>query len=294
MRSTLLLCLLIFATTFPASGAQAALPDVKVHADIEFAEVDGVKLLMNLHLPQGKSNPPLLMYIHGGSWTMGNRNSCNLCWVAEHGYAVASVEYRMSSEAIFPAQIHDCKGALRWLRANQDKYGYNARRVVVAGASAGGQLAALMGTSGGVESLEGTTAGHTDQSSEVQGVINYYGASDFIMRSRNQPAKTEDPSGSVYKLFGGSVSDNIGLARAASPVAHVDASDPPMLILHGDEDMTVHLTQSARLKVVYQQHQLDAFLHVERGRGHGWKRTPTETDLVLAFLAKQLGEQSGQ
>jgi acetyl esterase/lipase len=279
--------LLVCASFQPCFGDEATETfEVRVERDIEFAEVDGVKLLMNLHLPMRVENPPLVMYIHGGAWLAGDRNNCGTCWVAKHGYAVASIEYRMSHEAIYPAQIHDCKGALRWLRSNQDQYGYDATRVVVAGASAGGQLAALMGTTGGIESLEGTTAGHPDQSTLVQGVIDYFGATDFIMRSKNQPSKTEDPKGSVYKLFGGSVSDNIGLARSASASAFVDPSDPPILILHGDKDPVVQLTQSARMKVVYEQHKLDALLHIEMGKGHGWKRTDLETERVLDFLQK--------
>jgi acetyl esterase/lipase len=266
--------------------------EVTVHRDIEFAEVDGVKLLLNLHMPNEVENPPLVMYIHGGAWLGGDRNSCGTCWIAKHGCAVASIEYRMSYEAIYPAQIHDCKGALRWLRANQNEYDYDATRVVVAGASAGGQLAALMGTTGGVETLEGTTAGHAAESTLVQGVIDYFGATDFVMRSKNQPSKTEHPQGSVYKLFGGSVSDNIGLARSASASAFVDPSDPPILILHGDKDPVVQLTQSARLKVVYEQHKLDALLHIEMGKGHGWKRTDLETERILDFLQKCFADPS--
>ena len=116
------------------------------------------------------------MFIHGGGWKGGARSNSKLNWVAGHGYAVASIEYRFSQEALFPAQILDCKGALRWLRAHQKEYGYDASRVVVAGTSAGGHLAALTGTSGDVEDLEGDTGGNADQSSRVQGVIDYYSA----------------------------------------------------------------------------------------------------------------------
>ena len=286
LQSTLVLALAINSVSNCFSDEAVKLFQVQVQRDIEFAEIDGVKLLLNLHLPAGVEKPPLVMYIHGGAWLAGDRNSCGTCWVAKHGYAVASIEYRMSDEALYPAQIHDCKGALRWLRAHQDEYGYDATRVVVAGASAGGQLAALMGTTGGVDSLEGTTAGHADQSTLVQGVIDYYGATDFIMRSKNQPDKTEEPNGTVYKLFGGSVSDNIGLARSASASAFVDSSDPPILIFHGDKDPVVQLTQSARMKVVYEENKLDALLYIEMGKGHGWKRTDVETKRVLDFLQK--------
>ena len=160
----------------------------------------------------------MVIFIHGGGWKNGDRTRCRLAWVAEHGYAIASVEYRLSHEAQFPAQIHDCKGALRWLRAHQDQYGYDSKRVVVAGTSAGGHLAALLGTSGDVDALEGTSIGHSDQSSRVQGIIDYYGPTDFILRSKTHPEKTEDPDGSVYKLLGGPVSEKQDLApRAIRP-----------------------------------------------------------------------------
>lgn len=262
--------------------------EVHVERDIRFATVDGVDLLLNLHLPQDIDRPPLVMFIHGGGWQNGDRTRCRLAWVAGHGYAVASIEYRLSHEAAFPAQIHDCKGALRWLRAHQEEYGYDAQRVVVAGTSAGGHLAALMGTSADIAELEGTTAGHLDRSSRVQGVIDYFGPTDFLMRSKLHPAKTENPDGSVYKLLGGPASQNQELAQLASPAMLVTPDDPPLLILHGDKDRTVQLVQSQRLQEIYQQHELPVTLHVETGAGHGWKTTEKEQEVVLDFLKQQL------
>ena len=268
--------------------AQKAYP-VTVQKDVRFASPNDVDLLLNLHLPDGVENPPLVMFIHGGGWKNGDRTRCRLAWVAEHGYAVASVEYRLSHEALFPAQIHDCKGALRWLRAHQNEYGYDASRVVVAGTSAGGHLAALMGTSGDVAELEGTTVGHPDQSSRVQGVIDYYGPTDFILRSKTNPAKTEDPKGSVYLMLGGPVTEKQDLARLASPAAHVSDDDPPLLILHGEKDKTVYLPQSERLKEVYESQGLPVTLHVEPGAGHGWSPTSDkERRHVLEFLKQHL------
>lgn len=262
--------------------------EVERHDDIRFADPGGVELLLNLHMPKGVKNPPLVMFIHGGSWMNGDRSRCRLDWVAQHGYAVASIEYRLSSEALFPAQIHDCKGALRWLRAHQAEYGYNAAKVVVAGTSAGGHLAALMATSGDVAVLEGDTAGHGDQSSRVQGVIDYYGPSDFVKRSENQPSKTDDPEGGVYRLIGGPVKKNLEAARVASPVTHLSTDDPPFLILHGDADKTVFLDQSELLARLCKDMGIDVQFHIEPGGGHGFKQTNQEKQLVLAFLKKVL------
>jgi len=290
MSSRLAVFFVIGVAFLPCCAAEpSSNSNMTVVRDIEFADVDGVKLLLDLEMPADVDEPPLVMFIHGGGWTGGDRKSASLRWIVDEGYAVARIEYRMSHEAIFPAQIHDCKGALRWLRAHQKDYGYDANRTVVAGSSAGGHLVALMGTSGGVAELEGTTAGHVDQSSRVQGVIDYFGASNFVLRSKDQPSKTEQPAGSVYKLLGGAVSKNLELARLASPATHVDAEDPPLLIFHGENDQVVQPSQSTHLAEIYRKHGLEVKLNILPGKGHGWPApSPGEREQVLQFLAKHL------
>jgi acetyl esterase/lipase len=264
---------------------------VKVVRDIVYAEPEGAReaLMLDFYLPEEVGAPPLVLFIHGGGWKGGSRARCQLAWLAEEGYAVASIDYRLSDEALFPAQIHDCKGALRWLRdeVRQEEYGYNAERVVVAGTSAGGHLAALLGVTGGVEALEGSTAGVEGQSSRVQGIIDYFGPTDFILRSQHQPSKTDKAAGSVYKLLGGPVPEKQALARLASPAFHVSDDDPPLLILHGENDQTVYLRQSERLLKIYEEKGLEVQLHVEPGGGHGWKGPgEVERELVLEFLKR--------
>ncbi len=276
---------------FSSADTRAADPSFEVEkiSGILFAEDDGVKLLLDLHVPKGVENPPLVLFIHGGSWSGGSRKGIKLPWVAEHGYAIASIDYRLSQQSLFPAQIFDCKGALRWLRAHEKEYGYDASRVVVSGSSAGGHLAVLMATSGDVSELEGDTGGNHEQSSRVQGVIDYYGPSDFVERSKNQPSKTDDPEGGVYRLIGGPVKENLEAARRASPSTYISKDDPPLLILHGDKDKTVFLDQSQHLEKLYTDAGLDAHLHVVEGAGHGWKSaSESEKELVLDFLRKHL------
>lgn len=278
-----------------AVTAQSTVPEpptfkVRVMPDLIFAKVDEVELVLDLHMPEGVEKPALILFIHGGGWKQGSRKNFELRWLPALGYAVACIEYRMSNEAVFPAQIHDCKGALRWLRAHQQELGYDASKVVVAGLSAGGHLATLLGSSAGIGELEGTTAGHLNQSSAVQGVINYYGPADFIHRSKSQPEMTDHPQGLVYQLLGKPVTGNEDLARLASPVTHAGAGDPPLLIFHGDADRQVLPDQSQLLFGAWKAKGLDAQLHIIPGKGHGWKPpTAEEKNGVRIFLSKHLG-----
>ena len=283
------LALVASIASLPAEETAKTYP-VKRQNDIKFASPGGVDLLLDLYLPESVENPPLILFIHGGGWKNGDRKRCRMAWVAKYGYAIASVEYRLSQEAIFPAQIHDCKGALRWLRAHAEDYGYDASKVIVAGTSAGGHLTALMATSGDVAELEGDTGGNAEQSSRVQGAIDYYGPSDFLKRSQEHAAKTEKPSGSVYQLLGGAVQEKQELARLASPITHVSKDDPPLLILHGAKDKTVLIGQSEVLEANYRETGLEARLVVEPDAGHGWKNpSDQEREAVLSFLRTHLG-----
>ena len=265
--------------------------EVERRDGIEFARPDGVSLLLDLYLPKEVESPPLIVWIHGGGWKGGTRESCKIAWAATHGYAIASIEYRLSQEAISPAQIHDCKGAIRWLRAHADEYGYDADRIVVGGSSAGGHLAALVGSSGGVMELEGETAGHPEESSSVQGVVDYYGPTDFVSRSKTHPAKTEKPGGGVYHLLGGKASENLALARLASPVTHLDSGDPPFLVLHGAKDKVVFPDQSEIFRDACEEKGVEVELLVHPDGGHGWNPPMKgEREAILESLAEWFGE----
>jgi len=244
----------------------AALPTV---ADRRVATVDGRELRLDLYLPAGITNPPLVLFIHGGGWRKNSYKNCHTPWLTEHGFAVASIGYRLSNQAVFPAQLHDCKGALRWLRAHADKFGYDATRVGVVGTSAGGHLALMMGVTGGESSMEGKTGGHLDRSSRVAAVVDFYGPSDFLLRSRNQPRKTEPADSPVHLLLGGPAGKMPDLARAASPAFHVTPDDAPLLILHGDKDTTVKPDQSERILAEYRRHRLPVEIEIVHGGRHG-------------------------
>ena len=258
--------------------------------DVTYAEVDGHKLPLRLFLPKDVKNPPLVVYIHGGSWRAGSYRSCELASLTEQGFAVASIEHRFTNVAIFPAQIHDCKGAIRWLRANAAKYGYDASRIGVTGTSAGGHLAVLLGTSGDVADLEGTVGGNLDQSSRVAAVIDYFGPTDFVLRAKTHPERANAVGSSTYGLLGGPAIEKTDQARRASGVTYVSAGDPPLLIIHGDQDKTVYLDQSESIRKAYEAAKLEVDMILVPGGGHGGKVFFTGENFRRAqeFLEKHL------
>ncbi|QDU78547.1 Lipase 2 [Polystyrenella longa] len=250
-------------------GIEQVQAEVKTIADIEYANIEGTSLQLDLYLPEEEKQPRLVVWVHGGGWVQGSRKKPAFAWMAEEGYAVASISYRFSDKAAFPAQIYDCKGAIRWLRAHAEEYGYNADKIVAGGASAGGHLVALLGTSGDVQELEGSVGGNLDQSSRIQGVIDLYGATDFILRSQTQTEKLNSPDSYVYQLFGGPPKEKMELLRSASAVTFISADDPPMLVLHGVEDKVVLPGQSERINEAYLEAGLPVELIMIDGAGHG-------------------------
>jgi acetyl esterase/lipase len=257
----ILLC--CFAVTPNANAAG------KVIKDIEFAVVQGQSLKLDLYLPDKPKGSGLVVWIHGGGWHKGSKDKCFITWLPQHGYTVASISYRLSSVAKFPAQLHDCKGAVRWLRANAGQYGYNSKRVFVAGASAGGHLTALMATTSGHKLLEGKSGGNLDQSSTVQGAVDYYGPTDFILRSQTQPSRANEKGSVVYELLGGGAHEKVAAAKLASACYHVSKDDPPLLVFHGTKDRTVLLDQSQAIATAYKKAGLPIKLHIIEGASHG-------------------------
>ncbi len=172
-------------------------------------------------------------------------------YLVPHGYAVAAAQYRLSGEARFPAQVHDLKGAVRWLRANATQYGLDAEHVIGWGASAGGHLASLVALTAGQPEFEGDVGGNLEQSSALQGVVNYFGVMDFFAMQ----AETERiPGGNpVTGLLGYAVGERPEAARQAMPITHVRADVPPFLIAHGDADPLVPYAQSEAMHAALRQ-----------------------------------------
>jgi acetyl esterase/lipase len=274
LKNTLILLLLLGSANLTRPVRAQETPSLSSHRDVVFAEVDGHRLKLDLYVPKTDLPPRLVVWIHGGGWRSGSKNNPRIKSLTEDGYAIASISYRFTDKAIFPAQIHDCKAAVRWLRANAERYGYDADWIAVAGSSAGGHLALLMGTSGGVAELEGTVGGNLDQSSTVQAVIDYFGPSDFVLRGKTQPERSYTQLSGSFALLGGVDGQKLDskTEQFASPTHYVSDDDPPLLVFHGEQDQTVLLDQSQRIVNRYSEVGLDARLVVLKQAGHGGKQ----------------------
>jgi acetyl esterase/lipase len=217
-------------------------------ANIEYANIGGLSLKLDVYLPQNGIKPyPVIVWIHGGGWSGGTKDNPTAAPMTNSGYAVVSIDYRSSRTAIFPAQIHDCKAAVRWLRANASTYDFDSERIGAWGSSAGGHLSALLGTTGGIDSLEGTVGGNLQYSSRVQAVCDWYGPADLTTIYLYQfPAYMDHtlPTSFEAILLGGTLLENLDKAAAASPLTYVSSDEPPFLIQHGTLDSSVPIQQS--------------------------------------------------
>jgi acetyl esterase/lipase len=252
----------------PANGAEqvrprppvAVPPGVQVLRDLEYVHGGHERNRLDLYLPEKTARPlSVILWVHGGGWVGGNKSNGPAFRFAAKGYAVASMNYRFSQHAIFPAQIHDCKAAVRWLRANANKYGLDAAHIGAWGSSAGGHLVALLGTTAGIQELEGP-GGNEDQSSRVQAVVDWFGPTDFL---------TVGAKDTRTKLIGGDPQANKEKAAKASPITYVSKDAAPFLIMHGDQDKTVPITQSEMFAQALKQAGADATFVIVKGGKHG-------------------------
>jgi len=243
--------------------------DTVITKDIVYAEAGSKKLLLDLYIPVGKKDPYLVVWVHGGAWRSGSKEKPPL-GLLPYGYALASVDYRLSEEAIFPAPIHDIKAAIRFLRGNAKKYGYRSDKIVIWGSSSGGHYAALIGTTNGDPYYEGNLGSYTDQSSSVKAVLDFYGPTNFLtILDQSTPHGINVRAPALAILLGKPVEQVPDLAKKASPVYQVDPSDPPILIIHGDQDIQVPINQSLELMSAYKKNSLPVQFETMPGAGHG-------------------------
>jgi acetyl esterase/lipase len=267
-----------------------ALPKgVTVSRDLAYVANGHARQKLDLYLPEKKAEAPLpvILWIHGGAWRQDDKAPTPAVPFATRGYALASINYRLSFDAKFPAQIHDCKAAIRWLRANARKYNLDSAHIGVWGHSSGGHLVSLLGTSGDVKELEGSE-GNLDQSSRVQAVVDFSGPADLL---RTDPSGTKPKDNDGYRAFiGGPLLDLQDIAKAASPLTYVSSNSPPFLIVHGTTDKTVLPRQGEWFVTALKHAGVDATLEYVAGAGHDMRQvqTPAIAEDVTGFFDKHL------
>jgi len=271
-------------------GMPVPLPEgVVEHKDVEYGKGGDKSLLLDLYMPEKLDQPvPGLIFIHGGGWEQGNRNDYRYYTVryAKRGYVVATITYRLSHEATYPAAVQDAKCAVRWMRANAAKYHVDPDRIAVLGGSAGGYLSMMVGYTSDVPALEGD-GGHGEHSSRVQAVVDIYGPTDLDVPEARD-------AGAVKKFLPQAYEGKPELFKEASPLTHLTKDDPPTLVIHGTVDDLVPIWQSDVL--VEKLKELD--IPVVYEKYEGWPHT---MDVALdvnrriqwainQFLKKHLGE----
>jgi acetyl esterase/lipase len=292
----------------PAAGAQTAtnaparptggmgLPaGLKAERNVPYVENGHRNQVLDVYLPEQPSDKPLplMIWIHGGAWMAGSQANPPVLYLVNKGFAVASIQYRFSRDAIWPAQSFDCKAAIRFLRANAAKYHFDPDRFAVGGDSAGGHLAAFVGTSGDVKEMEGDL-GTTNISSRVQAVIDWFGPTDLMLIGEqsgpHSMIRHNDTNSPESLLMGGPIQEKKDLAKTANPLTYIDKNDPPFLMMHGDNDQLVPLAQSTILAKALTDAGVEVKMKTIPGAGHEDPkfRSPENQQLMEDFLRQAL------
>ena len=267
---------------------------VESHLDVPYAGTDNPRQALDIFVPTGVAEGaklPLIAFIHGGGWQGGNKKGSGpvLPLVATGDYVGASIGYRLTNEAHWPEQAHDVKAAIRYLRANAEKYHIDPDRIAVAGGSAGGHLVAFLGTSGDAKDVEGDLGDADEMSSRVQAVVNFFGPTDIrVMLRTDQPGGSKGAESMVRKLIGGPLESHEGEAASASPVTYVDAGDAPTLTVHGDADTLVPIEHARLLHEALKEAGVESHLLTVAGGGHGNNFPPAVNDRVKTSLDHHL------
>ena len=265
------------------------MPSCTVHRDLPYVTNGHVRQQLDLYLPEGERSLPLIVWIHGGAFRLGDKGDGVPLEYVEQGYAVASINYRLSQHALYPAQIEDCKAAVRWLRAYAAQYGLDPQRVVAWGPSAGGHLAAMLGVTGHVRAFE--VGEHLERSSRVRAVVDYFGPTDFLqMDAHRLPHGMvhDAPDSPESELVGGPIQEHPDRVAQANPIAYVRPDAAPFLIVHGEVDPLVPHHQSELLVAALQEAGVEVSFYTVPGGGHGGFTDPRVAILTRAFLARYL------
>ena len=280
--------------TTPIQTSQAPEGTI-IHLDLPYVTNGHPRQKLDLYLPQDEKNAPLIVWVHGGAWRAGSKeNDVPLAYVAT-GYAVASINYRLSQHAIFPAQIEDCKAAIRWLRAHAQQFNLDPNHFGAWGSSAGGHLVALLGVTGNVQAFDVGENLHV--SSQVQAVVDYFGPTDFSQMDNHRL-----PDGMIHNtpdspesmLIGGDIQTHPDRVAQVNPITYLTKAGvdqfalPPFLIVHGDQDPIVPWHQSQLLEVALKSANASVALYTVKGGGHGGFTDPKVPELTRQFFARIL------
>ena len=249
--------------------------DGQIHRDITYSQSS---MQLDIYKPAEVINSlPAIVFLHGGAWRMGDKEiaAFGLPYndMIEQGYVFVSINYRLSDEATFPTQIHDCKAAVRWIRAHSSEYNIDPEHIGVWGTSAGAHLAALLGTSAGITELEGDV-GYPQYSSAVQAVCDFYGPTDLIRMSEMKEELDKESPESL--MIGGPLLDNVDKVIQANPITHITPDSPPFLIVHGENDVVVPPDQSKILHEALLKAGVEAELVIAPQAIHGFIGMGTE------------------
>lgn len=262
---------------------------VTVYRDVAYVTDGHERQKLDLYVPEVGENLPLIIWVHGGAWRGGDKAHYIRMEYLKAGYAGASLNYRLSQHAIFPAQIEDVKAAVRWLRANAETYRLDPNRFAAWGSSAGGHLVAMLGTAGDVKEFE--VGENLKMSSRVQAIVDYFGPTDFLqMDAQSLPdGRVHDASDSPEsQLVGGPIQKHKDRVARANPITYVSKDDCSFLIIHGDRDKLVPYQQSVLLKDALEAAGVPVTFYKVEGGGHGWFKDPKVPELTKAFLERHL------
>ncbi len=252
---------------------------IKVENDIVYRKVGDRELSLDMALPAEGNGPfPALLIIHGGAWRAGDKKEMRplLAEAARRGYVAISPQYRFCPADTFPAQVHDVKAAVRWLRSHASEYKVDPNHIGATGFSAGGHLSLMLGAAGPDCNLEGEVAADAP-SSRVQAVVNYFGPTDFAATDLPPPTQPL-----IRDFLGGDPAEKAEATRQASPLSHITKDDPPMLTFQGTKDPLVPYTQAVKLTDALTAAGVPGRVELMVGANHGWggeemKRTVGET-----------------
>jgi len=297
MRRKLLSSILfLLSFAFVSASAQRPFSLTTVHRNLSYVTNGHERQKLDLYLPSPpvvrtwetppkdgyKKRLPLVIWIHGGAFFVGSKNDTVPLELLSEGYAVASIDYRLSGDAKFPAQIEDCKTAVRWLRANAARFALDTERFAAFGESAGGYLAVMLGTTGDVKEFD--VGENLEQSSRVKAVIDFYAPTDFLQNA----FAVANPKSPEAQLIGGAIMENKDKAAKANPIAYITKTNAPFLIVHGDADKSVPYNQSELLVAALKNANVPVSFYTVKGGGHGDFDDPKIRQLITEFLAKRL------